>query len=107
MSKVVEATCESGVVKIGTMPIDSVILSQGSKPSTGKVLIDEDEVTYITSNASDISDLIVRLVAIVAKVGVILSAIDGATNSPGANAATILELTALKTQLNTTKDLLK
>lgn len=109
MAKILEATCSAGVVKVGSLVIDPVtILSLGDAPeSTGTLLIDEDKAYYIASNATDIQSLIESMVAILDKIILIATGLDAVTVSPGGQAANILQLTLLKTQLDLTKDVLK
>lgn len=107
MSKMLESTCESQVVSVGEVTVAADILSQGNKASAGVVILDVDKAKYVTSNASDIRDLIVSLVTIINQIVTIATGLDGVTNSPGAQATNIAQLTTLKTNLDNTKDMLK
>lgn len=108
MSKVLNATCAAGVVTAASFPVTgATILSQGIRASTGLLVMDDDKKTYVTSNAADIHDAIVSLNTIIGQIVTILSAHDAVTTAPGASAAAIAALTALKTTFNATKDTLK
>lgn len=109
MSKVLDATCNAlGIVTADGVPVQgAVVLSMGKKLSSGVLIIDEDKATYITSNASDIKDLITSVVALFDSTITVLSGLDAVTTVPGSNAASIAALTALKVQFNLTKELLK
>jgi len=110
VSKALLAVCDAeGKVTtvVGAAEIEADILSEGKQESAGIVLLDGTQATYITSNASDIKALIERIVAIVEKIELIATGVDAASNSPGGQTANITVLTLLRTQLNSTKDLLK
>ncbi len=77
------------------------------KPSTGLALIEHDKVNYITSNATDIKDLITNIGTLVDQIVVALSGIDALTTSPGTNAASIALVSTLKATLVAQKELLK
>ncbi len=105
MSKILEATCVAGLVKIDGLPItDATVLSQGTKASTGAALLDEDKCTYVASNATDIADLITKLSDLVQLVSDTFSSIGagmtGPTTAPPPTLpAAIVQLALIKTQL--------
>ena len=107
MSKVLDATCVGSVVTVEGKTVEADILSQGTASSSGKVLLDGQEATYVTSNASDLEDTIDSIDTILAKIIEIVTTLDGVTVSPGSAAANIALLTALKVQFALTKDNLK
>ena len=109
MSKILNASCSStGVVSCeGFQVTDAQVLSEGRKASEGLLFIDKDNKKYLPSSATDIKDLITSLVQIITQVEGILTGIDAATNTPGAQSSAIASLTNLRTQLNQTKDQLK
>ncbi len=107
MSKILPASCVASLVTVGGKPIQALILSQGIKSSNGLALLEESEASYVTSNASDIHDLIVSLVAIIEKISLIATGLDANTVVTGTQAANITALGVLKTTLNATKDNLK
>jgi len=108
LSKAIPASCVNSVVTVSDSEIAPVtILSQGKKASTGLAIMDGDVVTYVTSSVSDIKDLISSLEVIIQQVVIITTALDGVTTTPGSAAATIAQLTFLKTQLGLTKENLK
>ncbi len=108
MAKILEATCDAGVVKVGSLVIDNaIILSLGAAPaSTGVLIIDGASAFFVASSALDIQTLITNIVAILDKIVLIATGLDAVTVSPGGQAANILQLTLLKTQLDLTKDTL-
>ncbi len=93
-------------------PVSSTILSQGTKSSSGVVLLEEELSTYVTSNSVDIAKLIEdtnsllgKVVDALTQVVVSLSALDAVTTTPGSAAATIALVTtknALITTANAT-----
>ncbi len=108
MSKILPAECEAGIVTIESHVITpATILSQGVKPSAGVALIDRDKVTYVTSNATDIKDLITNIGAVVDQIVLSLQALDLVTVSPGSAAALITLVSTLKATLVLQKDMLK
>lgn len=109
MSKMIEASCNAtGVVSVDNLSVSSVtVLSQGHKDSNGALFLDGDKKIYITSNASDIKDLIASIVSILDKIILIATGLDAGAPSPGTQSTNISELTAMKTTLNSSKDLLK
>ena len=108
MSKILPATCQANVVTIESHVIaPSGILSEGVKASEGLALIEKDSVTYITSNASDIKDLITNIGDVLTKITTALTGIDAVTTTPGSNAALITLITTAKTALVLQKDNLK
>lgn len=108
MSKVINASCVASVVTADSFPVPgATILSQGTKASTGVLVIEEDKKTYLTSNAADLAKAIEDLTAILTSVIAILTAHDAVTTVPGASAAAIASLTTLKTAFGLTKDILK
>lgn len=109
MSKVLNASCSSaGVVTSEGFSVEgATVLSEGKKASEGVLVIDRRNAWYLTSNASDLKDLITNMVTITEKIIEIATQLDSVTVSPGTAAANILALTTLKTQLDLTKDSLK
>lgn len=91
----------------GTPVQSAVVLSEGKKASSGALLMDREKAMYIPSSATDIKDLIEAIGAILDKVILITTTLDGVTLSPGSAAANIAELTALKIQLELSKETLK
>lgn len=106
--KILEAECTAGVVKVDDLPIaEAEILTQGTKPSEGVVLLDGDAARYLTSHTDDLSDLIDALHGIVQQVVTIFTATDAVTTSPGTITAAIAALTVLDTQLVAMKENLR
>lgn len=107
MTKTVDASCVNNEVSIGGFKVPAKILSQGKKQSSGIALVDKNQVTYLTSNASDIAELITLMKDILDKVTAIATGLDAGTTSPGGQASNIAQLSPLISQLNALKDNLK
>ena len=107
MAKILDATCENNEVTCEELAIEAQILSEGVKASSGKILIDEDKVTYLTSNASDIKDLIINLGTTLDKLIEVLNICNSGLTSAGAATAKIAELVTEIAELKTQKDNLK
>jgi hypothetical protein len=105
--KVLNATCLAETVTAEGVPVDAEILSEGVASSSGVLLLDGEVATYVTSSASDVKALITALTAITQKIIEIATGLDAVTVSPGTQAANIVLLTALKVQLDASKDTLK
>lgn len=107
MSKILDATCLNSQVTVEGTVIEAEIFSEGMKQSSGAALFEKDKVYYLTSNATDIKELIESLVIILNQIIIITTALDAVTLSPGSATAAITQLTLLKTQLDLTKENLK
>jgi hypothetical protein len=108
MAKILSGNCAAGIVLAESFPVaTATILSAGLAPSTGVVVMDEGNATYITSNASDIKDILQQLDSILTQIIAALIAIDGVTLSPGTSTAFTTQLTILKTTLALKQELLK
>jgi hypothetical protein len=116
MSKVLQASCVGGVVTAGDpipLPVLSAdILSEGVGPSEGILVMDEDEATYVTSNASDLKTTIDKLASSLNTIGNALTSIASqmlgpATAPPPTLPLAVAELTATATQLSLLKETLK
>lgn len=108
MSKILDASCEANLVTIDDLPVDGItILSKGVGASEGVVVLEKEVATYITSNASDIEDLIVKLKAIVDQIVLIVTNLDAVTLAPGSAAALIVQLNLLGIELDLSKETLK
>lgn len=109
MSKILDATCSAaGVVTAeGQTVLAATVLSEGKKASSGVLLLEGQKARYLTSNATDIKDLITKVVEIVNQIATIATGLDAASNSPGGQTAAIATLQTLKTTLDATKEQLK
>jgi hypothetical protein len=102
LARIFDASCAAGIVTVEGKPVVPVtILSEGVKPSTGVALLQGNKLSYLTSNASDIKDLIQNMSAILDQIVLALTGIDAVTTVPGSNAAAIALVTTLKTTLLT------
>ncbi len=113
MSRIFDAECLANIVKIEGKPVTpATVLSQGVKSSTGVALMQGDKIHYVTSNATDIKDLISQLTDLIQLVSDTFAAIGtgmtGPTTAPPASLPTsITQLALVKTTLTTMKDNLK
>jgi len=112
VARILDATCENNIVKVEGKTVPATILSQGKKASTGAALLQHDQLTYVTSNATDIKDLITQLSTLIDKIETtftdIASGMTGPTTAPPpALTADLLAMTNIKTALDLMKDNLK
>lgn len=112
MSKILEATCISGVVKWEGSPVEAEILSEGIGSSDGLLLLEKEKAYYLTSNASDIKTTLEKLIDALTKVTETLTAIGGnmtgpTTTPPPVLAANVIAVNLLVTELTTLKGSLK
>ncbi len=108
MSKILPASCEAGFVSVeGLVITPATILSAGVKASVGAALIEKETVTYMTSNATDIQDIITKLDDILTKLTMTLTLMDAALLTPGAGTTGIAQITLAQAELLLIKDNLK
>lgn len=63
MSKLIEATCNDGVVTALGVTVDNVvILSEGVGASSGVLILDEDSATYIAKTSPDLKTTILKAI---------------------------------------------
>ncbi len=107
MSKVLDATCNAGgvVTAEGSVVTDAVVLSEGMKASEGVLIMEDDKATYVTSNATDIADLIQAVSDILTNVVTVLGSHDGTLG--GSQAAVIAQITEANLELVAMKETLK
>lgn len=107
MSKILDATCAAGglVTAEGSQVVEAEVLNNGDKASSGLLFMEGEKARYLTSNASDIADLIQAVSDILTNVVTVLSAHDGSLG--GTQAATIAQVTSANIQLVGMKELLK
>lgn len=123
MSKILAATCEAGVVKVGDLSVPSaVVQSSGVASSDGVLLMEGDTAFYLSKTSEDLmtsiektsmalEDLASALNTIATTFTSIGAGMTGASTTPpptlAVDVASIIskatELTALKTELNTLK----
>lgn len=112
MSKILSATCVNNEVTIEGQKVESTILSQGKAQSSGKALIEGSEVTYVTSNASDVAQTIEKVCEMIDAIALILTSIGSGmtgpeTAPPGTLATDVAQLQLKSTELLALKDNLK
>jgi len=117
--KMIEASCENGIVQADDVPVSAAeILSQGTKASEGMLFLDDDQATYLTSNAEDIKDIVEKLSDILDKVSSLVASIPNDTIFiPGTGGASLVfpptfaankaSLDSAIDELNEMKDMLK
>lgn len=113
MPRVLNATCENGVVTAeGAQVPGAVILSEGVGSSSGLLFLDGDKKTYIGKTSPDLKTTIEKAVEAIQKIaegltaaGSALDGIAGGSGTPVTTAAT--QLTPIVTALNTLKGQLK
>lgn len=108
-TKMLDATCdaEGKVTAAGVVVPETTVLSEGKKASSGVLLIEGEKARYVASSATDIKDLITKLVEIIDQISTIATTLDGVTVSPGTATTAITQLGVLKTQLDQSKGVLK
>lgn len=112
MAKILPASCTGKVVTSMGVPVNATILSEGVGSSTGSLLLEGSEATYIASNATDIKQTIEKLVEITTKISDTLTAINNALNGPStapspAVPTAVAELNQMVAALNLLKGNLK
>jgi hypothetical protein len=113
MSKMIEATCVSGLVTAESVPVPSAdILSQGVGSSSGILILDEDDAKYITSNATDIKTTIEKVNSALSEIASALTAIAAqmlgpATAPPPTLPASVIAINLKVTELTALKEMLK
>ncbi len=114
MSKALDATCDaSSVVKVEGFTVTPVtILTAGKKASTGFALMQGDKVYYVTSNTTDIQDILTKLKTAIDKLADTLTDIGtgmtGITTAPPPTlAASVTLIKSYATDLDTIKGALK
>lgn len=93
MSKTLEATCEAGIVKIGTTPLpDAKKLSAGIGPSSGVAILDEDKQYYLANTTPDLKSVVEDLIDLTTKlttlIGSVNASLAGAASAPYPNFVT-------------------
>jgi hypothetical protein len=118
MSKMLEATCVSGVVTAGGVPVPAAdILSEGVGSSEGILLLDQDQAKYLAKTSPDLKTTLDKLVTILGQLTSALTSIDNKVliyaAGPGTTAPTptatsnIAAITTIQTELSALKESLK
>lgn len=116
MSKILEATCQSGVVKVDNLAIsDVIILSEGLGASTGILIMQDGQAYYVPYAAIDLKNTLIKIdttltnvIDAINKVGDTLTTIGAGmtgptTAPPGTLVADVLLIKNYATVLNTVK----
>lgn len=117
MSKVLDATCEAGIVKVGTVAIPEAIkLCEGIAPSVGNLIIQGDKMYYVAKTTPDVKTLITQMIALLTDVKTGLQLLDSRVGLVSATGgvpnvvvatSTIASITSKIATLTTLKDNLK
>jgi hypothetical protein len=97
MARVLEATCEAGIVTVSGLQITAEILSQGVEASSGVVILDGEKAFYVANTYEDLSEIIDEVCGLVDQISTVLTGLDAVTTVPASNAAAIAQLGVLKT----------
>jgi hypothetical protein len=81
MAKVLEATCEAGVVRYQGRVVSAEILSEGVESSEGILILDRENAYYVAKTSPDLKMIITDLKAILDQIVSVLGPIDGAAGS--------------------------
>lgn len=115
MSKMLEATCVAGVVKVGAVPVPSaVIQSEGIGASSGVLLLDEDKARYIAKTSPDLKSALESIASSLGTIASTFGTVSGQLLLLGANPLSLVPITtgiaaitAVQTELTTLKEALK
>ena len=84
MAKILEATCVGGIVKVGALPVDAEILSEGVAASSGILILDGDQATYIPLASTDLKTTLEKLSAALTDLTSVLTTIATTATAIGA-----------------------
>jgi len=112
MSKILEATCEDEVVTSNGVEVPMAeILSKGLGASSGALLIEGKKAWYITSSASDLEEIIDKVVDALEKVSSALETLNTTNVTDGAPiaaaASDIVQVDSAIEELESFKEMLK
>lgn len=114
MSKILAATCQDGVVSVGSLPVEgTTILSEGVAPSSGVLLLQGANKTYIPKTTPDLKSTLETIASALGDIASALSTIDakpvggsGSAPAPGA-AGNIAAITTAQAELEELMEALK
>ncbi len=112
MSKVLDATCLAGVVKVGALPVAGAdILSEGVASSSGILVMDEDRKTYIPKTSGDLVTTLEKIADALGDIASALTLLDGkptGTLPPAPAAASLItSIQATKAEVEALKEALR
>lgn len=113
MAKVLEASCENGIVTLEGQQIEvDLLLSEGVAPSTGVLIIDGAKTYYVARTSPDLKSSLETITEAINSIADIFTAIGAGmtgptTAPPGTLAADVTELQALATELEDLGEALK
>lgn len=114
MAKILAATCQAGVVKVGNLSVGTAtILSEGVASSEGTLILDGERRTYLAKTTPDLISTLEKIADALNEIGSALAALDlkptggvGAVPVP-AVVANVAAISALRTQLTSLKEALR
>lgn len=108
MTKIIDATCATNIVKIGGLPVTPcTILSEGVGASNGVVILDGDKAVYVPKTTADLKTVIEKLSLVLTQVTSCFTTLDAIPPISGACATYTAAILALQTQLEALKAVLK
>lgn len=113
MTRIFDATCVAGVVKVEGIEIPDVeIITQGTKSSTGILILNGNEKKYVTANTTDIVDFLDEVAGVLNTIATTLTAIGSGmtgptTAPPGTLATSVTQIQTVATALDAMKENLK
>lgn len=82
MPRILKATCENKIIKIKGVVVNGTVLSSGIGASEGVALLDKSELTYLTTNTTDLKESLVKINDAILKIGEILTSIGAGMTGP-------------------------
>jgi hypothetical protein len=111
MSRILEASCIGGVVKVGAIPVTGVtILSQGVGPSEGVLLMQGEELYYVAKTSPDLEETLTGVIDALTEIASALTALGAGiplVTTPPTLGASVSTITAKVAELAALKELLK
>jgi hypothetical protein len=113
LAKVLEATCEDGIVTLEGQEIEvDLLLSEGVAPSQGVLIIDGNKTYYVARTSPDLKSSLETLTEAINSIADVLTAIGAGmtgptTAPPGTLAADVTAIQALATELEDLGESLK
>lgn len=112
MSKILDATCIGGVVKVGTAIVpEAVIQSEGVASSAGVLVLDGELKHYIPKTSPDLKTTLEKIASALGELVTALTLIDAKPVGPlppaPVAASNIIQLTALQAEVSALKEALR
>lgn len=109
MTKMLDATCEAGVVKVADLAVECTILTQGTAASSGILFLNEGRAYYVATNTTDIETFLAKVSSALTSISGALTALVGGpwSGPPPVIASQIAQIAAIQSDLDTLKGALK